>query len=102
MGAACLEYFVELRFWPWLKVPAVSRAGLAAVVAGELLRKTAMVGASASKAMSASLHQAPTQLLSLDTAGCLSSFTAPPQRRSPRATTSHTCYNTASGQGTAW
>lgn len=45
MLAACVEHAAELRWAPWLKVAAVSYAGLAAVVAGELLRKVAMVGA---------------------------------------------------------
>ena len=45
MLAACAEHWAELRWAPGLKVAAVSWAGLAAVVAGELLRKAAMVRA---------------------------------------------------------
>ena len=43
MLAACIEHAVELRWAPQLKLTVVSWAGLAAVVAGELLRKAAMV-----------------------------------------------------------
>lgn len=43
MLAACLEYAVELRWAPFLKLRPVSALGLAAVVCGELLRKVAMV-----------------------------------------------------------
>lgn len=43
--AACLEHAAELRWAPFLQLRAVSTLGLAAVVAGELVRKTAMVTA---------------------------------------------------------
>ena len=43
MLAACVEHAAELRWAPFLKLPAVSRLGLAAVVAGECVRKAAMV-----------------------------------------------------------
>ncbi|EFN58533.1 hypothetical protein CHLNCDRAFT_50320 [Chlorella variabilis] len=42
MLAACVEHAAELRWAPFLKLPAVSRLGLAAVVAGECVRKAAM------------------------------------------------------------
>ena len=49
MLAACTEYAAELRWAPWLKLAAVSRLGLLAVVAGEALRKAAMVRGCASR-----------------------------------------------------
>ena len=43
MLVACIEHAAELRWAPAIKLPAVSWAGLVAVVVGELLRKAAMV-----------------------------------------------------------
>eukprot|EP00887_Chlorella_sp_A99_P002647 scaffold6.g2647.t1 len=45
MAAACMEHLLELRLCPWIKLPAVTRAGLVAVLAGEVLRKSAMITA---------------------------------------------------------
>lgn len=45
MLAACVEHAVELRWAPWIKLPAVSALGLAAVACGELVRKVAMITA---------------------------------------------------------
>jgi hypothetical protein len=43
MLLACIEHWAEARWVPVVKVPAVSWLGLAAMVLGELVRKTAMV-----------------------------------------------------------
>ncbi|GAB4820686.1 hypothetical protein N2152v2_007732 [Parachlorella kessleri] len=45
MGAACVEYALEKRLAPYLKVQAVSWLGLGTVVLGEMVRKAAMVTA---------------------------------------------------------
>lgn len=45
MTAACIEYAIERLFVPGLKLPVVSKLGIAAVTVGEGIRKTAMVTA---------------------------------------------------------
>lgn len=43
MIAALVEYHIEQRFWPSLKRPWAPTGGMAMVVAGEAVRKIAMV-----------------------------------------------------------
>ncbi|KAL3154072.1 hypothetical protein ABBQ32_013612 [Trebouxia sp. C0010 RCD-2024] len=45
MLLACLEYWLEIRYCSILKFKVISRAGLAGVITGEVIRKTAMVTA---------------------------------------------------------
>ncbi|DBA73683.1 TPA: hypothetical protein ACH3X2_009663 [Trebouxia sp. C0005] len=45
MLLACLEYWLEVTFCSIIKVQVISKAGLAGIVTGELIRKTAMVTA---------------------------------------------------------
>ncbi|DBA73682.1 TPA: hypothetical protein ACH3X2_009663 [Trebouxia sp. C0005] len=48
MLLACLEYWLEVTFCSIIKVQVISKAGLAGIVTGELIRKTAMVTCTAS------------------------------------------------------
>jgi protein-S-isoprenylcysteine O-methyltransferase len=45
MAAACLEYAVELRWFPWLQVAWVTHFGVCCVVIGEVIRKAGIVTA---------------------------------------------------------
>lgn len=45
MLLACLEYWLEVRFCSIIKIQVISKAGLAGILTGEFIRKTAMVTA---------------------------------------------------------
>ena len=79
MAAACVEHAAELRWAPWLKLPAVSWAGLAAVVAGELLRKAAMVSPPAAWGTGAeqTMKELPPQLQACTATGAAQALSPP-------------------------
>jgi protein-S-isoprenylcysteine O-methyltransferase len=45
MALACLEYWVEQTYFPWIKQPWVTYIGIFLVISGEILRKTGIITA---------------------------------------------------------